>query len=150
MIYQISNPVEQTVNFICPDQATIDSGIALGYTGIFSIGGQTDANTILENNKQNWVLANESLFSVAKDIDPDPIQTTWIDCNLNTELPNVDGNYNVFNVIDGFYTLVIGLDNAKNLLNETKTSTTLHFVTYRAFETWLIIPKPKTVGTQTL
>ena len=152
MIYQINNPAEGVINYVCPDQATIEQGQSMGYTGVFNIGTQSDANAILIQNQQAILTNNVNLFSVNKDIDLDPIQTTWLPCDLNTELPNIDQDYNIFNVVNGYYTLATGLDNAKTLLEETKQN----YLTFIAcdsvisFENWLPIPKPPTTtGTQT-
>jgi hypothetical protein len=120
MIYQIANYIENKPNYVCPDQATVDQGQSYGYAGIFSIGAQSDADSILATNQQDWLNQNINLFTVNKNIDPDPIQTTWIVCNLDTEPQNTDVDYNVFNVVNGYYTLATGLDNAKTLLEQTK------------------------------
>jgi len=120
VIYQITNYIAGKPNYVCPDQTTIDQGISYGYTGVFSIGTQNDADAILAINRQEWLTENYAVFTVNKDIDPDPIQTTWIVCDLNTEPANTDVDYNVFDVVNGYYTLVTGLDNAKTLFANTQ------------------------------
>jgi hypothetical protein len=150
MIYIIPNPASQTVNYICPDQATIDAGQAMGRVGIFSIGGRTEADVILEQNRSAWLSANENLFSVNKDINPDPLDTTWVVCDLNTESQNSDIDYNIFNVVNGYYTLVTGLDNAKALLEQTKTNATDYFVPMDELDSWPIQPKGRSEGLQNL
>lgn len=156
MIYQILNPT----NYVCPDQATIDQGQAYGYVGIFSIGTSTEADAILATNRNTWLAQNIALFTVNKDIDPDPVQTTWIVCDLDTEQPNTDVDYNVFNVVNGYYTSATGLDNAKVLLEQTKQSwlTAQGMSQYYEFEAFIKPPsvsepnqpQPVATGVQTL
>lgn len=148
VIYQIFNQTQSTLNYFCPDQATIDAGKALGHKGNFVIGGQSDAEQIQAEN----VLYVQSLLSVNKDIDPDPVQTTWIPCDLETELENNDIDYYVFNVIDGYYTSVTGLDNAKTLFESVKTAVSEHFLpVLTSYEEWKPSPtQPLSQGTQTL
>lgn len=151
MIYQIANPVENTVVYVCPDQAKIDEGKTLGYQGIFVIGFEADAETLLTQTRQNWLNINAALFSVNKDIDPDPIQTTWIACDLANEPANTDVDYNVFNVLSGYYTLVTGLDNAKALLENTKQVTVDTFIPLESFEQWpKLTENTISMGIQTL
>ena len=148
MIYQIFDQTQSTLNYFCPDQATIDAGKAAGYIGNFTIGGQSDVEQVQTAN----LAYVEALLSVNKDIDPDPIQTTWIPCNLETELENSDVDYYIFNVIDGYYTLVTGLDNAKVLFEMVKTAVIKHFLPATVtFEVWKSpFPQPISQGLQTL
>lgn len=150
MIYQISNPIQQTVNYVCPDQASVDQGQAYGYQGIYSIGTEQDAQNILATNQSAWLAQNENLFSVNKDIDvTEGVQ--WISCNLDDEPDNTDMRYQVFDVINGYYNDATGLKNAKTLLNQTKTNAQNWFVTMTSFENWTPPKKPKlSEGTQTL
>jgi len=148
MIYKIYNQPQSTLDYFCPDQSTIDAGKALGYQGNFVIGGQSEAEQVQTAN----LIYVESLLSVNKDIDPDPIQTTWIPCNLTTELENNDVDYYIFNVIDGRYTTVTGLDNAKSLFETVKTAVFKQLLpVMSSFEEWSPIPaQPISQGTQTL
>lgn len=148
MIYKIFNETQSVLNYFCPDQETIDAGKALGYQGNFIIGNQSNAEQVQTEN----LLYVESLLSVNKDIDSDPIQTTWIPCNLETELQNNDIDYYIFNVIDGRYTLVTGLDNAKTLFKTVKTAVFKQLLpVIVTFETWNPIPnQPISQGLQTL
>lgn len=144
MIYNCSDTINKIQTFFCPDQSTIDEGKAIGYTGTFIIGTKTDADNLLNSCRQNWFDLNTSLFSVNKDIDPDPIQTTWVVCDLNVEPQNIDVNYNIFDVINGYYTLVIGLDNAKNLLQTTENNAKEFFILdYVSWDVWQPLPKTK-------
>lgn len=150
MIYRLYNYGQQSVEYICPDQITIDEGKKLGYSGIFVIGTEADATVAVASSRQAWLTANEYLFTTNKDIDPDPIQTTWLVCDLNTEPQNNNVDYNVFDVINGYYNLTTGLDAAKQLLNDTKVNATEFFIVdYYAFKTW---PKTNVIseGLQTL
>jgi hypothetical protein len=154
MIYQINDLIKHQTDFVCPDQATIDEGKADGYIGVFIIGTQADADALLKTNQDAWLNQNINLFTVNKDIDTDPIQTTWIVCNLDTESPNTDIDYNVFDVVNGYYNLATGLDNAKALLEKTKQDylTFCNLGAYVSYETWPVIPKSFTIstGVQTL
>jgi hypothetical protein len=149
MIYQIPNPTENTITYVCPDQETIDEGKTLGYEGDFIIGTQVDAENILSQIRHFWINVNSELFSVNKDIDPDPIQVTWIACNLADEPQNTNVDYNVFNVINGRYTLVIGLDSAKDLLDRTKVETSEYFVQISSLEKWEPPREGPSIGVQT-
>jgi hypothetical protein len=155
VIYQITNYTENKPNFVCPDQTIIDQGISYGYVGVFSIGTQSDADTILAINQQNWLTQNIELFTVNKDIDPDPIQTTWIVCDLNTELQNTDVDYNIFDVVNGYYTLTTGLDNAKVLLEQTKQNWLVYYnldtyIEFNEFSPPKKVAQPIATGVQTL
>lgn len=158
MIYQINNPASNTINYVCPDQATIDEGIAIGYKGEFSIGEQAEADTTLDQNRNAFLQANLSLFAVSKDIDPDPIQTTWIVCDLDTEPNNDDVDYQVFDVVNGFYSMATGLVAAKAELDTKKSNFLSHqgLESYYSFESWPPIPQqqkgepPISTGLQTL
>lgn len=150
MIYSINNPSQNTVNYVCPDQATIDQGVAYGYQGIYSIGTEQDAQNILATNQANWLADNLSLFSVNKDIDVTE-GTEWIPCNLDEEPDNTDMYYQIFEVINGRYNEAIGLANAKALLNQTKQNAQNWFLGIRSFNAWeRPLPPPLSEGLQTL
>jgi hypothetical protein len=152
MIYKVPNFAIAKPNYVCPDQATVDEGIAYGYVGNFSIGTSTDADAFLAQNQQDWLTACADRFSVCKDIDPDPIQTTWVLCNLNTELPNTDQPYEVFNTMQGIYQNAVGLDNAKQLLAQTQQEfiNSSGMGQYYVFDHFTPLPPPPTEGLQTL
>lgn len=134
MIYQIANPLESKLIYVCPNQETIDKGKSYEYSGEFVIGDESDAQILLEEIKKLWFNANKNLFIVNKDIEPDPIQTTWIVCDLNTEEDNNNVGYNLFDVINGFYTTVTGLESAKQLQQEIINATSNYFVPFSAFD----------------
>jgi hypothetical protein len=136
MIYSIPNPNLQTVNYVCLDQATIDAGKTLGYQGIYVIGLEADAKNLQNQIQQDWLNSNALLFSVNKDIDTDPVQTTWIACDLENETVNNDVDYNIFDVLNGYYKLITGLDAAKQLLESTKQTTANTFIPLDFFEQW--------------
>lgn len=153
MIYIVPNLITLQPDYVCPNQATIDQGISLGYEGTFVIGDVTTANEILVTNQQNWFNRNQSQFSVNKDIDPDPIQTTWIPCNLDSEPDNNDVDYNIFNPLTGRYTLITGLTNAKTKLSEVKFEylSAYNLGQYQTWTEWKPLPQSQTVtGVQTL
>jgi hypothetical protein len=149
----IINPIVGKANFVCSDQAIIDDGISLGYQGSFSIGTQTDADQILATNQQSLLAQNSNQFNVNKDIDSDLTQTTWITCDLNTEPDNDNIDYNVFNPLDGTYTLSTGLNNAKQTETNIKQQYLAFYSlsSYQTWDTWKPLPKNNTtIGTQTL
>jgi len=148
-VYYTSNLIDLTNYYICPDQATIDQGKVAGYNGIFSIGTEADAQSILNICQQNWLNACVDRFSVNKDIDSDPVQTTWIPCDLNNEPQNTDQDYEIFNTIHGQYVLTTGLDNAKELLVQVKQNF-LVFSGLGSVTTWSTWPPLPTKGLQTL
>lgn len=150
MIYNIFNPNENTVNYVCPDQATIDQGKAYGLSGIYSIGTEQEAQVILANNQKEWLANNLNLFSVNKDIDVTE-GTQWIPCNLDQEPENDDMYYQVFTVINGSYQEAVGLVNAKTLLNQVKQNAKNFVIILSSFETWPTPPSPTlSVGVQTI
>jgi hypothetical protein len=155
MIYIVPNYVTNIPTYVCPDQATIDQGQALGYTGTFVIGTQTDANALLLSSQQEYLPTVLDRFSVNKDINPDPVDTTWMVCDLSTEQPNNDIDYNVFDAINGYYNMATGLDNAKTLANQTQQNFLNWAVTLNSFATWIVKAEPApsepiSQGTQTL
>ena len=149
MIYAVPNR-NGPRSYFCPDQATIDAGKKMGYEGNFFIGNENDAKPIQATNQQTHLLEVEHLFSVNKDINPDPIHVTWVVCNLNSET-DADGNYAVFNVLNGYYTSVSGLQNAKDLWAQTKQDFLDYAIPIISTETWPVLPaQPISQGTQTL
>lgn len=155
MIYQIANPFQQTINFVCPDQSTINAGEVVGYTGVFSIGTETDANNILAANQKTWLAQQASLFHVNKEI-PDPTQpgyVIWEAVDLDMEPANTDQIYQVFDVVNGYYNQATGLDSAKILLSQIQQNY-LVFCNLGSVinlgDTWPPVFKPISTGTQTL
>ena len=151
MIYQISNLITNEFDFVCPDQATIDTGKTAGYVGSFVIGTQTDADTILLSNQQNWLNACADRFSVSIEFFVKN-GSTWNLCNLATEPFNTDRIYQVFDTISGSYVQAVGSDNANITQAQIKQNFIEHsnLATYTSFDTWPTLPKLGTQGTQTL
>lgn len=111
-IYVINNPAQSTTDYVCDSQATIDAGKTAGYTGIFSIGTESDANAILSTNQQAWLTQKASIFLVNEKIQTDEgIQ--WVTVDLSTQLPNTDQVYAILNVPNGDWISETGLDAAK-------------------------------------
>jgi hypothetical protein len=137
MIYETYNPENDTVFYICPDQESIDLGKACGYTGVFSIGTEADANVILASNQALWLEHNQSLFSVNKDT-PVTEGIQWEPCDLANEQPNTDIVYNIFAVVDGVYHTVTGLSLALEKLQEVKQNFLVHsgLGSLISFEQW--------------
>ena len=153
MIYQINSLLNiNKVFFVCPDQATLDQGKISAPNGIFSIGGEAEANVLLNENQQAYLATVLNLFSVNKDTDVLE-GVSWEAVNLDTEPDNVDINYQIFDVINGSYTLATGLDNAKQLLTATKQNYLNWYLPLISFETWEQPTEnnqtqPTTIGTQ--
>ena len=140
MIYIVPNFVENTTTYFCPDQATIDAGSASGFFGNLSVGTEADANVLIQQNRTAYLPLIESMFVVNKDVNPDPVNTTWVVCSLDSEQPNTDIDYNVFDPKNGIYNLATGLDNAKALLEQIKQDYLSWSLPVGTFETW---PKNK-------
>lgn len=153
MIYSVPNSITSLNDYICPDQATIDQGEQMGYKGTFVIGDLQTANDTLSLNRQNFINKNINLFTVNKDINPDPNTITWVLCDLNTEEQNNDIDYYIFSPANGQYSLTTGLDNAKALLIQTKENfaDTCGPVGITQFEAWTPIAQDTIItGLQTL
>ena len=153
MIYAFFDSSNNEAYYFCPNQETIDEGKTIGYTGNFIIGGQEDADALVVSCRENWLVDNNYLFTANKDIDsPDvPDATVWTVCDLDTEPPNTDEDYQIFDVINGSYILVVGLDNAKNLEQSLQNDAKVWFVaSYATWESWPPLNKPTSTGTQTL
>ena len=121
LIYIIPNLAQSINNYVCDSQETIDARPKDPETGQYcipsdlcSIGGKPEANAILTNNQQTWLIQQANLFTVN-------LQTTveggviWTIVNLNTEPENIDRQYFLLNPTNGLYTEAIGLDSAKTL-----------------------------------
>lgn len=143
MIYTVPNFSTNIVTYVCPDEQTINSGKQLGFKGNFIVGTQSDATILIQQSKEQYLPLVENQFVVNKDIDPDPVNTTWIPCNLDTEQPNTDIDYNVFDVQNGYYNSTTGLDNAKLLLAQTKQDYLNWCLVVTSFETWPPYIRPK-------
>ena len=120
LIYQIPHYTQETIYFVCDSQATIDA-IPLNKQGnpTFNpascvIGTQVNADDLLAQYQQAWLVQQAGLFTVN-------LQTTveggvvWTVVNLNTEPPNIDKQYFVLDPTDGLSEPATGLDAAKTL-----------------------------------
>ena len=120
LIYQVPNAVKSTFEFICDSQATIDA-IPLNKQGkpTFNpascvIGTQVNADDLLAQYQQAWLVQQAGLFTVN-------LQTTveggvvWTVVNLATEPANADREYFVLDPTDGLSEPATGLDAAKTL-----------------------------------
>lgn len=118
-IYFINDPAKNMQDYVCDSQETIDAGIAAGYTGSFSIGTQSDADTILTTNQQSWLTMQANIFCVNKNIITDQ-GIEWITVDLNTEPANTDVIYRLLNVPNGDWIEKTGLNSAKAGLSDIK------------------------------
>ena len=148
MIYVIPNFVTSVTTYICPDQATIDVGVSKQYEGNFIVGEQAAAQSVVSKNRQEYLITIEDRFSVCKDTDVTEGRC-WETINLDTETDNIDVDYQIFSVKDGDYTMVKGLNNAKELLANTKQIFVEWALNYVELEQWPTQSKqPVTTGTQ--
>ena len=125
LIYQIPHYTQETIYFVCDSQATIDA-IPLNKQGkpTFNpascvIGTQVNADDLLAQYQQAWLVQQAGLFTVN-------LQTTveggvvWTVVNLATEPANTDREYFVLDPTTGSYTEAVGLDAAKVLFLQTQ------------------------------
>lgn len=139
LIYAISNPAQKYTNYVCDSQDTIDAAASndniLTLTNpIFSIGNETDAQTISLENATNWFnqQVNSGLFSVNKEVPVDPSTlpadlahlvantnpVSLVKCDLSTEPDNNDVVYQLLNVPYGNHISVVGLSAAKTQMDQ--------------------------------
>jgi hypothetical protein len=145
-IYVIKNPAENTINYVCDSQETIDLAfnttststviMVNTATGIFSIGTSIDADAILADNRQAWLTMQtaNNIFSVNKEI---PVEdgAIWENCDLSTEVANTSTTYHVLNTPYGNHIEVIGLDYAVNLQEDIKNQY-LNWYGLGSYQTW--------------
>ena len=154
-IYVVNDLVNQTVDYVCDSQATIDAGKAEGYVGVFSIGTSDNAQTLLTTNSNAWLTQqmNSGYFCVQKELVVEGgIQ--WHNCTLQTEQPNTDIVYQELNVPNGDWVSATGLTPALSLQNTIQQQylTWCGLTSYETWNAWPTLPKPKTTttGTQTI
>jgi hypothetical protein len=143
-IYVVSNPVQNTTNYVCDSQETIDAGQLAGYKGTFSVGTETDANTLLATNQQDFLAEKSGLFCVNEKVTtPDGIQ--WVNVNLNTEPENTDRVYALLNVPNGDWIQEIGLDAAKSEFSAIEQNYLVYsnLGSYQSWTEWQPLPTPK-------
>jgi len=107
-IYVINNPTQNTINYVCDSQATIDAGQAAGYIGTFSIGAESNANAVLIANQQSWLIAQSGLFNVNEKITV-AAGIQWESVDLSTQPANTDSVYALLNVPNGDWITETGL-----------------------------------------
>jgi hypothetical protein len=124
LIYKVPNCLKSNFNFICDSQATIDARPKDPVTDTYyvsadlcSIGGESEANTVLADNQIAWLAFRADQFNVN-------LQTAveggvkWAIVDLATEPANTDRQYFVFDSTTGLYTETAGLDAAQALLTQ--------------------------------
>jgi hypothetical protein len=132
LIYVIGNPTQSVTDYVCDSQETIDAAPAYAKPTC-TVGGETDANTVLVNNQQAWLTQKANLFTV-------DLQTTveggvvWTVVDLNTEPENTDRQYFVLDPTTGLYTEAVGLSAAKTLFAQMQ-QTYLVFTDMNAYTT---------------
>lgn len=151
-IYVIPNPLEQTTNYVCDSQETIDAGKAEGYIGIYSIGIDTDAQNILTNNANAWLVKqmNTGYFCIQKE---EVVEggTIWHNCTLQTEQPNIDIIYQELNVPNGNWLSATGLTDALSLQSQIQQQYLIWcgLTSYTTLTSWLTTKTKTKTGTQT-
>jgi hypothetical protein len=149
-IFLIQDPINQTINFICDSQATIDSGKALNIEETYSVGTEADAKVLFNNTVNTWLTKQikDGVFNVQKE---EPVENgvSWSRCDLSTEPPNTDTVYQLLNVPSGNWISATGLDAAKQLQTQIQQQylTWFGLGSLKTLTEW---PKPTTTGTQTL
>ena len=119
LIYLIPNLVKKTTDYVCDSQATIDNRPNRIEANQCSIGGESEANSLLATNQQAWLTQQASLFTVnLQTVVEDGVVWTVVD--LNTEPENTDRQYFVLDPTTGLYTGAVGLDSAKTLFLQTQ------------------------------
>jgi len=132
LIYVIPNQTVPNTEYVCDSQKTIDDAPEQ-YKPYCTIGGEPEANTLLDINQQTWLTKQAILFTVN-------LQTVveggivWTIVYLNTEPENTDRQYFVLDPTTGLYTEAIGLDAAKTLFAQTQ-QTYLVFTNMNAYTT---------------
>lgn len=142
-IYVIENPAQTTKNYVCNSQETIDAIKTAGYDGIFSVGGQLEANEIFAANQQAWLIKNLNIFTVNKKIIT-PNGIVWEDVDLTKEPDNTDVIYTFYNVPNGDHVDAVGLLAANALLAQIKQNY-LNFSGLNSYITQTSIPEPLTI-----
>lgn len=143
MIFHFYDLLNNTKVYVCPDQQTIAIGQAEGYVGDFVLGTQADAQNLILPSQNKWINENASLISVNESIVVDG-GVQWVMCDLDIEPENTDGVYEVFDVVQGTYTQVVGLSGAKELVVEKRNSAFFHFNPICEMENFLPLPPPMT------
>jgi hypothetical protein len=143
-IYAIANPAQLTTNYVCDSQDTITAGQNTGYTGVFSIGTETDANTILATNQQLWLTQQADIFCVNKNIVNSDGHIEWVTVDLSTEPANTDVVYRLLNTPNGDWIEETGLIPAQTKFASIQQNylafSNLSLVA--AWTEWKPLPKP--------
>jgi len=148
-IYKVLNPSE-TPTYFCPDQETVDKGKSLKISGSFVLGTQDDANIKVFEVQQNFYNLNKDRFSICQSVIVDD-GVAWTAIDLDTEPDNTDKVYQVFDAINGSHEEAIGLNSAKNLLNEKKQKFFNYYNIAQPIEMDKFpVQQVQTTGTQTL
>jgi hypothetical protein len=147
-IYAINNPTQNTIDYVCNSQATIDAGQTAGYIGAFSIGTESDATAILAANQQSWLIIQSGLFNVNEKITVDAgIQ--WEAVDLSTQPANTDLVYALLNVPNGDWITETGLIPAQT----TFATIQQNYLAFSGLSTltvwteWKPLPKPSAKAT---
>jgi hypothetical protein len=150
MIYGVSDFLQHTVIYFCPDQETVDQGKSLGIPGEFVIGTLDDAKAKLLEIREIFYSSKANSYTVCK---ATPVENgiAWTPIDLNAEPDNTDITYEIFNPINGSHNQCVGLSNAKSLIASLKIE---FFIFYNLTEPLAMdsfpVPIPHTRGTQTL
>jgi hypothetical protein len=137
LIYKVPKNQKIIFSYVCDSQETIDA--APNYIKqTCSIGGEPEANTILEINKQEFLAENIDKFTVNLQIVVEG-GVMWPIVNLSTEPENTDRQYFVIDPTTGLYTEAVGLDSAKTLLSEMKQKYLIftNMVDYTTQTSWI-------------
>jgi hypothetical protein len=113
-VYLVPNLVTEISTFFVPDESTQIDGQQNGVAGNYIIGTLDDANTLLTQNAQAYLIQCSDRFSVCRvTVIEDGVSYTAI--NLDEEPQNNTLEYQIFNTLTGLHELAIGTDTAKAL-----------------------------------
>jgi len=145
-IYVIDNPAQNTSDYVCDSQETIDAGQTAGYTGVFSVGTEVDATAILTTNQQNWLTEQADIFCVNKNITNSDGHIEWVTVNLNTEPANTDVVYRLLNTPNGDWIEEVGLIPAQTEFATIQQNYLIfsNLGSVASWTEWKPLPKPPT------
>jgi hypothetical protein len=119
LIYKILNPAASTTEYVCDSQTTIDAKPTYIELDQCSVGGESEANTLLSSNQSAWLNQQSNLFTVNLQTIVDG-GVVWTVIDLSAQPQNTNYQYFVLNPTTGNYAEAIGLDAAKALFAQTQ------------------------------
>lgn len=143
-IYVVMDPVAGNNMHFCPDQATVDRAVTLGFAGTFVVGTEDQAAAQLAANQKAFLTAEISARHIyaVKATSTDPFGNPyWSACDLTKEILSDTAEYMVFDDIQVQHTPVIGTTNALAEWGKSETRVLAHF-NLDAVILWDKLPTP--------